>query len=121
MKAKGRLEKVVELPVLEEATQVDESTVMDCDFCGEPMDFATYSTHQCPGLKGLNPWNEKLKRSNWKIPAELKAKGHAISPEAVFNPDKKRDRMLKFFVATVYVLIVSGIAFIGYLAGRLYG
>lgn len=62
--------------------------ILDCDFCGKPMDGATYASHACDGLRGLNPLDEKLKKVSWNHPdgpvrGTVRAKG-SIRPARGF-------------------------------------
>lgn len=52
------------------AHQISADTVMECDYCYEPMDFNEYSSHSCPGLGGRNPMQEKMKKARWKAPGQ---------------------------------------------------
>jgi len=60
------------LPELPENSmqQIPQDAVMDCDFCGVPMNFQEYMTHDCPGLSGRNPFAEKMAKAKWKLPGQ---------------------------------------------------
>lgn len=73
-----------------ELLKADENTLLDCDYCGKEMDILEYQNHACDGLRGLNPFQEKMKHCKWMTPdgkvmpsalaAELAANGHCITP-----------------------------------------
>ena len=64
-----------------EVTKIElHGQIMDCDYCGLPMDFAEYSSHQCDGLNGLNPWQEKTRNAVWHKPGVI---GGAVNARGV--------------------------------------
>lgn len=89
--------------------QAAHGQVMDCDFCGVAMDFERYRKHECPGLNGRNPLDEKLKGAKWKVPASMKARGSVVNgvevtPEALFNPEAKVRRRARRLAVVGMVL-----------------
>ena len=74
-----RNDRELNVTKLRGAIQQLTGQIRDCDFCHRPMTLEEYQTHCCDGLGGLNPWQEKLKRAKWKVPAaRLKAKGSIV-------------------------------------------
>ena len=112
--AKGQLMK---LGTFDKA--IEEQDTAACDFCNQQMTFAQYASHQCTGLGGLNPLQERLKKAKWKIPHELSAKGRKLTPKEMENvrralvPDRKRERRKKLLV----YLVLCAILFGGFLLG----
>lgn len=86
-------------------------TRMDCDYCGKPMDFAEYSSHQCDGLNGLNPWQEKTKHAVWHKPGMLdgavNARGEALTPSHIIEARRRRliRLAMRCFIAAALVLV----------------
>ena len=105
MKANGQME------------QVTEDTYMPCDYCHKDMKFSEYSTHNCEGLYGLNPLDEKLKNAKWKVPADVRARGNVlnapVTPSSFFEARKKRRARLLVRSALAVIFLVGLLA--GYL------
>ena len=80
----------------------DTPEFMDCDYCGQPMDWNTYAIHACDGLKGLNPLAEKLKNANWKQPGingTVSARGSIVDPREAVLKKAIRGWSLAVFIA----------------------
>ena len=76
--------------------ELSTDALLDCDYCHKPMDAATYQTHACDGLRGRNPFQEKLRNARWTgadgkpvpqsvVDATLKARGTVVSKKKTFT------------------------------------
>lgn len=115
MKGNGR--SITAGPFIDEApqglSQISNEAVMDCDYCGRAMNFETYSTHQCDGLNGENPWQEKLKNANWKIPGKGSLKGSMSAAGHVRTIEQVEESARRAFIHSLlisFAVLAAGIA-----------
>lgn len=103
-----------------ELTQIDRDTIMDCDYCGKPMDFEIYSSHHCDGLNGLNPWQEKTRNAVWVKPGmfggKVRASGTVLLPEDIKREYLRRffRRGVRIFLAVLLCSLIGGISWLAY-------